>query len=248
MKHWTDAGEEWSRPWGSSAAQWDGTILPRIRDYLPAGTVLEIAPGFGRWTHYLRNFCDNLWAVEKSEQCFEACRTRFSNDPKVKVYHNDGQSLAMIPDGSVDFVFSFDSLVHVRREFIESYLGQLGIKLKQGGFGFFHHSNLGAYANSPRSRLPEPVVKILQKTRMLDWEHHRTASMTAELFGTLCQQAGLQCLTQELINWRGRRLIDCFSHFVQGEAGNHPPPQIIRNPDFMREVARIRRSTLSAKR
>src|SRR6266852_9871119 len=39
MKYdWKDAGEEWSEPWGSSAAQWSGTILPRIRDFLPAGT------------------------------------------------------------------------------------------------------------------------------------------------------------------------------------------------------------------
>jgi len=49
MKYdWTHAGEEWSAPWGSSAAQWDGTIFPRIHDCLPSKTILEIAPGFGR--------------------------------------------------------------------------------------------------------------------------------------------------------------------------------------------------------
>src|SRR4030095_4890255 len=54
MKYdWKEAGEEWSQPWGSSAAQWAGTIFPRIRECLPAGTILEIAHGFGRWTHYL---------------------------------------------------------------------------------------------------------------------------------------------------------------------------------------------------
>jgi len=48
MKYdWKQAGEEWSQPWGSSAAQWAGTIFPRIRDCLPVGTILEIAPGFG---------------------------------------------------------------------------------------------------------------------------------------------------------------------------------------------------------
>jgi len=246
MKHWKDAGEEWSKPWGSSEGQWNGTILPRIRDYLPAGTILEIAPGFGRWTHYLRDFCDHLLLVEKSEQCFNACRQRFGDDPRINVYHNDGQSLAMIPDESVDFVFSFDSLVHVRREFIESYLKQLGTKLKKGGRGFFHHSNLGAYAKSARNLLPKSVLKVLQKTKLLDWEHHRTPSMDAELFRTLCEQAGLHCVTQELINWRGRRLIDCFSHFVRGSAEQTGPAQIIRNPDFMREAARIRRSIPSA--
>ena len=36
----------------------DGTIFPRIRECLPVGTILEIAPGFGRWTHYLKDYCN----------------------------------------------------------------------------------------------------------------------------------------------------------------------------------------------
>ena len=61
MKYdWKDEGEEWSAPWGTSSAQWFGAILPRIRDCLPAETILEIAPGFGRWTHYLKDHCRDL--------------------------------------------------------------------------------------------------------------------------------------------------------------------------------------------
>ena len=56
----------------------------------------------------------------------------------------------MIPDGSVDFVFSFDSFVHPDREIVEAYLRQLGAKLKIGGKGFIHHSNFGEYVNSAR--------------------------------------------------------------------------------------------------
>jgi hypothetical protein len=246
MKDWTDGGEEWSEPWGNSAAQWAGVILPRIRDYLPAGTILEIAPGFGRWTHYLKNYCDNLWLVEKNDQCFEACCRRFGNEPRIMVYHNDGHSLSMLPDNSIDFVFSFDSLVHDRRGFIESYLRQLGSKLKVGGKGFFHHSNLGAYANSVRERRPTPVVKLLEKARILDLEHHRTPTMTADLFRALCEQHGLHCVRQELINWRARRLIDCFSFFVRDRSQQTNPTEIIRNPNFMREAARIRRAITSA--
>ena len=50
---WTDQGEEWSRPWGGSEGQWYGSIFPRVQRLLPAPTVLEIAPGYGRWTAYL---------------------------------------------------------------------------------------------------------------------------------------------------------------------------------------------------
>jgi len=41
MKYdWKQAGEEWSEPWGTSDAQWNGTIFPRIRDWLLTGTIL----------------------------------------------------------------------------------------------------------------------------------------------------------------------------------------------------------------
>ena len=53
----------------------------------------------------------------------------------------------MIPDASVDFVFSFDSFVHPDRDVVEVYLRQLGTKLKIGGKGFIHHSNFGEYVN-----------------------------------------------------------------------------------------------------
>lgn len=67
MKYdWKDSGEEWSAPWGNSAAQWFGTILPRTSQCLPAGTILEIAPGFGRWT----NSQSRISALIRSPQAF----------------------------------------------------------------------------------------------------------------------------------------------------------------------------------
>src|SRR4051794_3423566 len=154
MKYdWKEAGEEWSEPWGSSHAQWDGTIFPRICDCLPTGTILEIAPGFGRWTHFLKHYCNQLWAVDKSTECIEACRQRFASAPQVHCCLNDGLSLGMIPDGSVDLVFSFDSFVHTSRNVVEAYLRELRAKLKIGGKGFIHHSNFGEYAKSQRERL-----------------------------------------------------------------------------------------------
>jgi len=242
MKYdWREAGEEWSAPWGTSAAQWTGTIFPRIRAFLPTGTILEIAPGFGRWTHYLKDYCEELWAVDKSTECIEACRERFAAAPHVHCCVNDGRSLSMVPDGSVDFVFSFDSLVHPDRDVIEAYLHELGAKLKPGGKGFIHHSNFGQYANTLRERLPEAVVKPLIKAKILDWAHHRNPGMSADLFRALCEQHGLHCISQELVNWRGRRLIDCLSLFERSDCTPLEPTKIIRNPNFMREAARIRR-------
>ena len=242
MKYdWREAGEEWSQPWGSSAAQWSATIFPRIRDCLPTGTILEIAPGFGRWTHYLKDYCEKLWAVDKSSQCIETCRERFAVESHVHCWLNDGRSLSMIPDASVDFVFSFDSFVHPNRDIIEAYLRELRVKLKIGGKGFIHHSNFGEYANTRRERLPEALAKPLIKAKILDWAHHRNPSMSADLFRSLCATHGLHCISQELVNWRGRRLIDCLSLFQRVDSAPQNATKVVRNPNFMREAARIRR-------
>jgi SAM-dependent methyltransferase len=237
---WKDAGEEWSTPWGTSSAQWSGAILPRIRDCLPTDTILEIAPGYGRWTQYLKDYCRELSIVDRIDECIEACRHRFAADSHVHCYLNDGRSLPMIPDRSVDFAFSFDSLVHTKREVVESYLRELGKKLKIGGKGFIHHSNFGEYTNSPRERIPPLLAKPLIKAKIVDWAHHRSADMTAEIFRTLSVKHGLHCVSQELVNWRGWRLIDCFSIVTRADSSEQMPTRISRNRNFMREAAEIR--------
>ena len=237
---WTNAGEEWSAPWGSSAAQWSGAILPRIRNCLPAPTILEIGAGFGRWTHYLRDHCETLIAIDRIDQCLVACRQRFQDDSRVHCVLNDGRSLPMVADGSVDFVFSFDSLVHAKPEMVEGYLAELATKLKAAGRGFIHHSNFGEYANSFRERLPKALTKLPIKMNLLDWDHRRDRTMTAVLFRDLCERHGLACTSQELVNWRGRRLIDCFSMIGRVDRPQRLATRVIRNRSFMREAAEIR--------
>ncbi len=61
---WPKQGDEWSASWGGADMQWHRTILPRIHAFLPADTILEIAPGFGRWTQYLKDRCHRLVVVD----------------------------------------------------------------------------------------------------------------------------------------------------------------------------------------
>ena len=125
--------------------QWYGTILPRIHAYLPAQTILEIAPGHDRWTRFLKDSCNRLILVDLSENCIEACQNRFADSSNITYHVNDGVSLAMIPDNTIDFVFSFDSLVHAEEDVIAAYISQLAHKLTNNGIAFIHHSNLGEY-------------------------------------------------------------------------------------------------------
>jgi ubiquinone/menaquinone biosynthesis C-methylase UbiE len=234
---WIQAGEEWSEPWGGSAAQWFGSILPRIQACVPATTILEIGSGFGRWSHYLKRHCRHLYLVDPDPQCMDACRRRFGSTADVTFHLNQADSLETIPDGSIDFIFSFDSLVHVRRQTIETYLGQFPAKLKTDGLAFVHHSNLGEFASSFSRR----ARALAGKGRALAADHQRDPEMTADLFRELSERDGLKVVCQELVNWRGRRLIDCFSTIARHDSKWQSAPRPYRNPDFMLEGRLIRR-------
>ena len=151
---WRLAGEPWSKPWGGAAAQWYGCIYPRIQHFLPAASILEIAPGFGRWTEFLLEHCNTLVGVDVTPKCIEACRVRFADRPGARFEVNDGVTLPMVADGSIDFAFSFDSLVHVEIEVLSGYLDELARVLTSEGVAFLHHSNYGTYRRSAHALAP----------------------------------------------------------------------------------------------
>jgi 16S rRNA A1518/A1519 N6-dimethyltransferase RsmA/KsgA/DIM1 with predicted DNA glycosylase/AP lyase activity len=81
-------GDEWSEAWGGVSYQWSVTLFSRIQGFVPAGRVLEIAPGYGRWTHYLRDLCDELVAVDIAETAVAHCRERFAGDRHLSFHVN----------------------------------------------------------------------------------------------------------------------------------------------------------------
>ena len=104
---WEQSGDEWSVAWGGTDMEWYGTILPRISKFVPAQRILEIGPGFGRWTQFLKDLCQDLVIVDLSEKCIDRCRERFAPYPSITYAVNDGKSLEVVPDNTVDFLFSF---------------------------------------------------------------------------------------------------------------------------------------------
>jgi hypothetical protein len=63
---WAMAGDEWSSQWGGPFMQWYGSIYPRVKAHLPTGRILEIACGFGRWTAFLKDLCEELVVLDLS--------------------------------------------------------------------------------------------------------------------------------------------------------------------------------------
>ena len=242
---WSSEGDEWSRWWGGTNALWFGALLPRLHSLIPTGTILEIAPGFGRWTQFLKDVCERLVIVDLTERCIEHCRERFAAATNIDFHVNDGRSLAMVADGSIDFVFSFDSLVHAERDVIDAYLLELASKLKPDGIGFIHHSNAGAYhaATALSRRTPERIRRPLVNSGvLLDVYAWRAESGTADAFVTGCERAGLACIGQEKISWEhGRFLTDTLSLFTPRGSKWDRPLRVVRNPSFTGDARRMTR-------
>ena len=224
--NWSDEGEEWSQAWGNSEAQWFCCIYPRVHRYLPCHSVLEIAPGYGRWTRFLLNQCHTFTGVDISEKCITQCQNKFKRK-NVRFVKNDGKSLDFLDDNSIDFIFSFDSLVHAEKDVMEAYIQQCLCKLNECGVAFIHHSNLSSI----------PHLANLVPSEKTHW---RALSVSAELIRSYVTRNDGFIISQELVNWGGNHLIDCFSTFSRSsqftaEVG------CLENYDFMTEASLVKK-------
>ncbi|MBP7828536.1 MAG: class I SAM-dependent methyltransferase [Kiritimatiellae bacterium] len=241
--HWKDGGEEWSAPWGGVSMQWFGAILPRIRAHVPAPCILEIACGYGRFTQYLKDLCERLVAVDLSGQCIEACRKRFEHCSNVECHVTDGRSLGMVADRSVDFVFSYDSLVHADEGVMASYVRELARILTDEGAAFIHHSNLAEYEPLYARiwkvpKLPGLLACLGLPEKTLHW---RDKTVDAGKVARMAEENGLTAVSQEIVPWHTRRLlIDCFTILVRKGSRRDAPPRVVRNRRFEAETRALR--------
>ncbi|HEX4473830.1 MAG TPA: class I SAM-dependent methyltransferase [Polyangiaceae bacterium] len=224
---WSGQGDEWSSVWGGTSFLWWGMLYPRLHGFLPAKSVLEIAPGFGRCTQFLARFSERLVVVDLNQRCIDACRERFRDSPHLEYHVNDGRSLDMVKDGSVDFAFSYDSLVHAEGDVLDDYVSELGKKLAPDGIAFIHHSNLGAFVDPKTGALP------------FENAHWRATTMSASRLESRCAATDLACVGQELLTWGGPHLSDCFSLLTRRGSRWARENTIRENIGFMDEAKSI---------
>jgi hypothetical protein len=118
-----------------------------IRPYITANTsVLEIGPGRGAWTKaFLQRGCRKVYAVDAAP----AEHTGFwnyigRNDRTVYIVSTD-LSLTGVPDGGIDFFFSFGVFCHLTPAQCEQYVQALASKMRDGSRGFLMISDFDKY-------------------------------------------------------------------------------------------------------
>lgn len=218
--NWDARGEEWSAAWGGSEPQWFGSLYPRLHRVLPASSILEIAPGMGRWTKFLLPLCRNYVGVDISLECVRECQKIFADAHHARFVHNDGCSLSEVEDHSVDLVFSFDSLVHAEFDVLKSYIPQILQKLNERGVAFLHHSNMGAVGTDF-----EGAGKL----------GLRALSVSQQNIEDLIVHSGGRVIVQEVIDWAAGKIPrDCLTMLARDD-GQQTNPVHLYNLRFMEE-------------
>jgi ubiquinone/menaquinone biosynthesis C-methylase UbiE len=80
-----------------------------------------------------------LLVVDLNETCIKKTKEKLEHHV-LGYFVNNGNDLPKIRDNSQDLVFSFDSFVHIHKNVIDDYLGEIYRVLKPGGRAYIHHS------------------------------------------------------------------------------------------------------------
>ena len=206
---WLEDGDEWkgqAESCGVPYDEWKASVVERlITPYArPGSTILELAPGHGRWTGALASVAGRLILVDLSPACIEACQRRFAGRDRLETFVNDGRSLPPGLDCQVDLVWSFDSLVHVAPREIQSYLSEIHRVLRPGGFAVIHHANRRHWTLplAPIRSLG-PAWAFLYRYLSIGFEESTDgwrSAVSVKLFRTMANRAGLTVLAH-LSRW-----------------------------------------------
>src|ERR1700730_7017465 len=100
---------------------------------------VEIGPGGGRWTRYLRGF-RKLYVVDYYPELLAEVR-RNVKGPNLVFVRNNGTDFPGIDDNYVDYLFSFGTFVHLDAHIVEAYLSNMRRILKAGANVVIHYSD-----------------------------------------------------------------------------------------------------------
>ena len=209
--NWPKNGDEWdgqARFCYQPYDEWKKSLVetfigPNISE---SSVVLEIAPGHGRWTKEIVECCKELILIDLSHSCIEFCKKLFATYNYVRYIVNNGKSLNGVKDNYVDFVWSYDSFVHMDKDTIESYLNELFRVLKSDGKAIIHHAGrrhaflwLGFLRH--KGKIARHFYKLISMGKLRDDDGWRS-NMSKKLFKELAVDKGL--VVEAQMQWWGK--------------------------------------------
>jgi len=114
------------------------TYIRCIRPYVTANTrVLEIGPGRGAWTRcFVERNAGEIWALDALSAEHNGFWEYVGKHPAIRYFQVQDNLCAMIPDGSIDYFFSFGTFCHLSPQVTNDYVRSLWRVMRPGARGF----------------------------------------------------------------------------------------------------------------
>jgi len=150
----------------------DRYVLPYTN---PEHCAVEIGPGGGRWTRYMLGF-KKLYVVDYYTELLKELKRNFKH-PNIEFVKNNGTDFPGIKNGSIEYLFSFGTFVHLDTHLIKKYLTNMKHILK------------------PEANV---VIQYSDKTKIMARLNKSFSKNTPEIMRELVLDAGYKILGEDL--------------------------------------------------
>ena len=184
-------------------------FVPIINKHsIPLVKVLDFPSGHGRIAESMyMKYEDTLGSIvccDANTEAVDFCRKRFAGKELFGFAVNKVDEMRCIPlefsDGEFTFIYSWDSMVHFTYKWLDFYIGEFYRVLKEGGFAFIHHSNLGSQ---------DVDIGFTKSENWTENPHGRTP-VSHEDVNFLARRYGFEVVEQRIIDW-GVPNLDCIT-------------------------------------
>lgn len=186
----------------SAMIQFKEIIEPILIKYLLIDnkkTTMDFACGRGRIANILKQKYRKMILCDISERALAYCQDRFSDVSNIEYIKSLPERL-LINNESLDFIYSWDAMVHFNYKMLDIYISEFSRVLKKGGHCFIHHSNLEeCYSN-------DKLVKSENFNENIFWR----AKVSRKDVAKIARRNNFEILEQTNLKWRGVQ-VDCIT-------------------------------------
>ena len=95
--------------------------------------VLDLGCGYGRFIEFYAPLASFVYGIDITDYIIDICKTKYAGIENVEFIKNNGYSLKMIDDNSIDLVSCYTVFQHIPKKATQSYLKEFSRILKSDG-------------------------------------------------------------------------------------------------------------------
>ncbi|MHA7967371.1 class I SAM-dependent methyltransferase [Paenibacillus sp. CAU 1782] len=166
-------------------------------------STMDFACGRGRIANILKDKYKKIILCDISRDALDYCSKRFINERNFDYIQSEPESLS-IESETLDFIYSWDAMVHFNYKMMDIYISEFSRILKTGGYCFIHHSNLNSVVSGQGNSVSDNFHE----------NPHWRSNISSNDIKRMAKRNGFDILEQQVIDW-GMENIDCITILVK---------------------------------